>query len=138
MEKNGFRHSPFTIHHSRYFDEAFAHEVALAADADGRDVVAPPLDSYPDVARAAHLDPLLADDLGRGVAFDQPVADEVAAERAAGRAGRGVFGDADAGGEHAAVDGRARALDLAREDEDLGRDAVARRRLLHQVGARPS
>src|SRR5215213_5260044 len=111
--------------------------MALAADADGRDVVATPLDPYPDVARAAHLDPLLADDLGRGVAFDQPVADEVAAERAAGAAGRGVFGDAHAGGEHAAVDGRARALDLAREDEDLGRDAVLVRDAFYQVRPGP-
>src|SRR5215204_2083158 len=118
MVNGEIHHSPFTIHHSWYFDEAFAHEVTLAADADGRDPFALPLDPYVDVAGAAHLDSLLADDLGRGVACDHTVADEVAAERAAGRAGRRVFGDAHAGGEHAAVDGRAFLLDFAREDED--------------------
>src|SRR5205085_9667747 len=46
------------------FDKALAHEVTLAADLDGGDAVAVPLDSDFDEARSAHLDPLLADDPG--------------------------------------------------------------------------
>src|SRR5947209_3686198 len=46
------------------FDESFAHEVTLAADADGCNLVAASLDSDFYKARSAHLDSLLADDLG--------------------------------------------------------------------------
>src|ERR1043165_4828423 len=111
-------------------DKPFAHEVTRAADLDGCDPFAVALDSDADEAGAAHLDPLLADDLGGGVGGgDYTVADEVAAERPARAAGRGVFGDAEAGREHAAVNGRAFVLDLAREDEDLARHAARCRAL---------
>src|SRR5437763_12959904 len=46
------------------FYEPFAHEVTLAADADGCNLVAASLDSDFNEARSAHLDSLLADDLG--------------------------------------------------------------------------
>src|SRR5437764_13930289 len=97
------------------FYDPFAHEVTLAADADGCYLVAASFDSNSDEARSAHLDSLLADDLGCRVARDKAVADEVAAERAARAARRGVFHNAHAGREHSAVDGRAFVLNLARE-----------------------
>src|SRR5205085_624134 len=85
------------------FDEALAHEVALAADADGCYLVAASFDSNSDEAWSAHLDSLLADDLGCGVACDKSIADEIAAERPARAARRGVFRDAECGREHPAV-----------------------------------
>jgi hypothetical protein len=55
--------------------------------------------------------------------IDQAVVNEVAPERAAGRAGCGIFRDAEAGREHAAVDGRVVAGALGGEDEHLLGDA---------------
>src|SRR5215213_9062687 len=114
-------------------DEALAREVAAAADSHGRYPVAFSFDSDMDEARASHLDSLLADDVARG---EYAAAHQVTAERAARRARRGVFRDAESGREHSAVNRRALLLDLAREDEDLGRDAVRFRDALHQIDAR--
>src|SRR5687767_12951791 len=113
-------YSSFIIPRSSFdFDEALAHVDALPADVDAADLFALRFDPDFDKARAAHLDPLLADDLRRAVvaAADEAVAHEVGAERPARGARRRVFGDAERRGEHAAVDGGAGVLDLAREDQ---------------------
>src|SRR5262249_24586550 len=64
------------------------------ADADVRRAAARCVETDVDVAGPSHLHTLLAEDLDVGArGFDQPVADEICAQRAARRSGGGIFGD---------------------------------------------